>query len=227
MLNKKDEITKTIENAKEMQQLYESCKSFYYARIQKDIQVLESLAAQLEFRGSLTGGQKAYLYSIVSRYTSDLVEEERAWRKNYGQQQRTIAVRVATYYKNKPYFGTLTNSVLSSPDSFVVPKSMWYKYCENKYARKILNQYDQASKFTKGDSIQIRSKNRIGRANYDNHYAMSVECAGKPGIILEVDCKPITEAFKGSRVHKVLLHGQIKPIFAFESDLKKARYKRK
>ena len=217
-----DSIEKAIDFAEEYSKLYKDVASL----VNRDIKVLQSFLSQVKSRGTLSPGQKAYFYAIGGRYSD--VEQEKAWIQDYSKEHREIALRVARYYKSTVYFANLTSRVLADPETYVVPKRFWSKYCENKYAKKILNQYDQEIKFSKGDSIQIRSKNRLDRANYGGNFrSLNNACSNKPGVVLEVDCKPITEGFKGSRVYKVLIHGQSKPIFAFESDLKKARYKRK
>jgi len=186
------------------------------------------LLSSLEKWGSLSSAQNAYLTSIIHRYREEELTLEKQWVTNYSDEKRMIAERVALYYIDSGYFFPIASSVLKDPGSFVVPRKRWSKFCENKYAKKILLQYSQKPKFSKGDSIQIRSKNRVYRANYGvgGSPSYGATLANKSGIVLEADCKPITESFKGSRVYRILLSTEPKPIFAFESDLKKARYKK-
>ena len=42
----------------------------------------------------------------------------------------------------------------------------------------------------------------------------------KTCMILEVNAKPVTRPAKGARVYKILVTGEMKPIYAHESDLK-------
>ena len=42
-------------------------------------------------------------------------------------------------------------------------------------------------------------------------------------MVLEVNSLPITRAAKGARIYKVLITDEAQPIYAHESDLKKAR----
>jgi hypothetical protein len=39
-------------------------------------------------------------------------------------------------------------------------------------------------------------------------------------MILEVNAKPVTRPAKGARVYKILVTGEMKPVYAHESDLK-------
>jgi hypothetical protein len=72
----------------------------------------------------------------------------------------------------------------------------------------------------------VRKSNQVRRLNMENaigmSYKESTELENKPVVILEVHAKPITRAAKGSKVYKVLPVGRT-PIYACESDLKKAR----
>jgi hypothetical protein len=189
---------------------------------------LQSIRQQLEKNHQLSYSQEQWIGTIMSKYSKSAIKIESDWIANFSSQHRAIGIQVANYYNaNPPYYGSITIKVLASPETFVLSKSTWDKFCENKYALKIRDIYLAPLKFNASDCVKIRSNNRIDLANaidpkYSNRRAGRQE-ANKVGFILETDVKPVTRAAKGSRVYKILLTGETKPIFAHESDLKKNR----
>jgi len=189
---------------------------------------LQSIRQQLDLRPTLSYSQEQWLGNIMSKYSKAAIKIESDWAANFSHQQRAIGLQVANYYNaNPPYYGNITMAVLASPETFVLSKATWNKFCENKYALKIREMYLAPLKFAMADCVIIRSNNRIDLANtidpkYSNRRACRQE-ANKVGFILETDVKPVTRAAKGSRVYKILLTGETKPIFAHESDLKRNR----
>jgi hypothetical protein len=164
----------------------------------------------------------------MSKYSQSALKIEADWAKNFTAEHRLTAIQVAKYYiVNPPYYNEIARRVLASPETAVLSRSTWDKFCENKYALKIREMYLAPLKFALADCIIVRSNNRIDLANtidpkYSNRRACRQE-ANKVGFILETDVKPVTRAAKGSRVYKILLTGEPKPIFAHESDLKRNR----
>ena len=117
------------------------------------------------------------------------------------------------------------HKVLSAQDTFVLSKHEWEKFCENKYSIKIRKMHSLPPQFALSECIQIRKTNKIDLANCQNikfsNQAARYRLANKVGFVLGVDVKPITRAAKGSRVYQILLTGEVSPIYAHESDLKR------
>ncbi len=196
----------------------------------KEKEFLGSARKYLDSKGFLTSGQKNWLNTISEKYSHEKISEISAWKDNWSQEHRNIAIQVAHYYKeNPPYFSRQVHTILSDPDNFVLSKREWDKFCENKYAKKIRNEYDSVEKFKVGECIQIRKTNKIGAANYNIDNAITVPRIAKfptddvVGFVLAVNSKPITRAAKGSRIYSILLSGCTSPVYAHESDLKKMR----
>jgi hypothetical protein len=189
---------------------------------------LQSIRQQLDIRPTLSYSQEQWLGKIMSKYSQSALKIEADWAKNFTAEHRLTAIQVAKYYiVNPPYYNEIARRVLASPETAVLSRSTWDKFCENKYALKIREMYLAPLKFALADCIIVRSNNRIDLANtidpkYSNRRACRQE-ANKVGFILETDVKPVTRAAKGSRVYKILLTGEPKPIFAHESDLKRNR----
>ena len=182
---------------------------------------LDSIRKQWLIKGELSFGQMDWFKSLEMKYSEETLNQEKDWAKNYTQEHRTTARRVAHYYKaNPPYFEKYVNWILNNPDDFILSKSQWTKFCENKYAKKILKEYEAEPKFTVGQAIKIRVNNKVRRANYNKAIG---RVANKLGFVLDVGCKPITRAAKGSKIYQVLLAGDTSPIYCHESDLKNNR----
>ncbi len=169
-------------------------------------------------RGYLTHGQECWIESISEKYSDERISEENDWQKNWDSAKRATAIRVALYYKSTPYFANIVTKILFNEDNFYLSKRQWDKFCGNKYAKKIINLYDEQPAFQKGDCVEARATNKIGSLNA-NH----IRSFSGVGFVIEVNSKPITRAAKGSRIYSVLFTGHTKPLFVHESDIKKRR----
>jgi len=212
---------------KEIDVLISRAHRFYTER-EKDF--LQSVRKRIISESPLSYAQNSWVKNLSDKYSLERIEEERSWLHEFDESKRSIALKVATYYEASPesrYFVAIVGKVLANPKDFVLTKSEWDKFCENKYALKIRKIYEQEPKFKKADCIQIRAANRIDLANtlvgsYPNRRARYRE-ANKIGFVLEVNARPVTRPAKGSRIYKILLMGDTSPIYAHESDLKKKR----
>ncbi len=189
----------------------------------KESEFLDSAKSYLVRNGSLTPGQLSWVASIGSKYSKEKIQEESEWLQSFGPDHRDIATKIANYYsENPPYLQNYVSRINSDPEGFTLSRREWSKFCENKYAKKILNEYNTPPKFSVGQTIQIRASNKVRAANYNKAVG---RIANKVGFILQVDAKPITRAAKGSRIYKVLLSDDPSPLFCHESDLKNKRAK--
>ena len=186
---------------------------------------VESLHQQAVSGKTLTSAQLAYLERIEETYSAHSLTLRENWASSYDQEKRDIAQKVAKYYEKTTYFSGLVNKILANPDTYVVPMDRWKKFCENKYAKKVLTQYEEDDKFIKGQLVQIRAKNRLAKANDWMYNRLPTALRDEVAVVLEPNCKPITESARGSKVYKILIVGNPRPIFAHESDLKKSRKK--
>ena len=197
---------------------------------------VDSLEHQFKQKGKLSISQERHLFRLTDKYNMDKIREAQQWIKNYGPEQRDIAVKCAKYYDGQyqTYFHDIVNKVLGEPEGHVLTLGEYNKLCKNKYALKVLASYDAPEKFAVGDMVQIRTNNRVDIANTDlktGHHprgaAATWRLADKTCMVLEVNALPITRAAKNSRVYKVLIIDETSPIYAHESDLKKLRRRKK
>lgn len=193
---------------------------------------VESLEYQFKQKGKLSISQERHLFRLTDKYNMDRIREENAWCKNYGPEQRDIAVKCAKYYNGQyeVYYHNIVTKVLDDPENHVLTLGEYNKLCKNKYALKILASYEAPVKFDVGDIVQIRANNRVDIANTDHKSGATARgtrstyrLTDKTCMVLEVDAKPVTRPAKGARVYKILITGETKPIYAHESDLKKLR----
>ena len=197
---------------------------------------VDSLEHQFKQKGRLSISQDRHLLKLTDKYNMDRIREAQQWVKNYGPEQRDVAIKCAKYYDGQyqTYFHDIVNKVLGDPEGHVLTLGEYNKLCKNKYALKVLASYSEPEKFAVGDMVQIRANNRIDIANTDQKtgahprgVAATWSFANKTCMVLEVNAKPITRAAKAARIYKVLIIDETSPIYAHESDLKKLRRRKK
>ena len=193
---------------------------------------VESLEHQFKQKGKLSDSQERHLFKLSDKYNMDKIRETQKWNKNYGPEQRDIAVKCARYYDGQyiTYFLDIVTKTLDDPEGHTLTMGEFNKMCNNKYAKKILDSYATPERFEVGDIVQIRANNRVDLANTDHKTGAVAKgtrstfgLIDKTCMILEVNAKPVTRPSKGARVYKILVTGETKPIYAHESDLKKLR----
>tara|TARA_R100000005_G_C4913749_1_gene150230 strand:+ start:70 stop:753 length:684 start_codon:yes stop_codon:yes gene_type:complete len=197
---------------------------------------VDSLEHQFKQKGKLSISQERHLLKLADKYNMDKIREAQQWVKNYGPEQRDIAIKCAKYYDGQyvNYFHDIVTKVLDDPEGHVLSLGEYNKLCKNKYALKVLASYDAPEKFAVGDMVQIRANNRVDIANTDQKTGAAprgawstYKLSDKTCMVLEVNALPITRAAKNSRVYKVLIIDETSPIYVHESDLKKLRRRKK
>lgn len=191
----------------------------------KESEFLYSIRRQFVRKGELSFGQRNWFTSIEAKYSQEELQAEEAWRQAFGEEQRQEAIRVADYYaKNPPYYSQYIERVHQNPDSFILSRKEWARFCENKYAWKVRQSYKEDLKYDQGSLVQIRKSNRLDLANYNTMSKLAAKTLGdKVAVVLKQDALPVTRAAKGSRVYQILVVGETSPIMAHESDLKTRR----
>lgn len=193
---------------------------------------LESVLEQRKKRPYLSESQIRTIDRIREKYTDVAIAEKQHWKENWSDYHRDLCLKVAHYYKaNPPYFGSLVSKALSDKENFFFVESDFLKFTNNKYSLKVLKNYEEELRFRVGDTVQIRATNRIDTANVsaDQYYSsypnkkVRREMVDKVGFVIKTDAKPVTRAARGSRIYQILITGEVAPIYAHESDLKRAK----
>jgi len=185
--------------------------------------------------GPLSSSQMMYLERMYNKYSMEEIKKKEEFAQNYSNDLRDIAVKCAQYYADQypPYYDAIVEKVLKDPEGHTISYNEFNKMCNNKYAKKILACYKEEAKYQVGDFVQVRANNRLDIANTNQkqgHVPRRSACstmANKVCMVLEVNAKPITRSAKGARIYKILVTDETQPIYAHESDLKKARRPKK
>jgi hypothetical protein len=191
---------------------------------------LESVCDQRKKRDYLSESQIRTIDRIRQKYSDARLAEKLFWRENWSAYHRDLCLKAAYYYEaNPPYYGDLVKKVLSDKENFFMNESDFLKLTNNKYALKVMSNYDQELKFKVGDPVQIRATNRLDIANVSNdgfsypNRGVRRKMVDKVGFVIKTDARPVTRAAKGSRMYQILITGETAPIYAHESDLKRVR----
>ena len=167
---------------------------------------LESVRQQVVRGRRLSARQMEILSDIESRNTEEMVEQRRDWASTYRTNHRQIALVVAEYYIKTGYYLDMARQIVNDPD-YVPPMDSYTKMTENKFAKKVISEWERAPKYAVGSSVVARS----GRS-----HAAPIP---KGGIVLDTQA-PIKSAAKGSKRYKILPYGKIEPVYCEERDIK-------
>jgi hypothetical protein len=179
---------------------------------QWDKNFLKSISEQVETK-QLSSSQVHVLEKIEKKYDPATLREQAEWQRSYSADHREKAVKVAQYYlANPPYFHDIADLIVRNPDDHVLSFRQWNKMIENKYAKKVLKQYDEPPKFCEKQVVQLRKHRFVPRQLIDAH-----------AFILKTNAAPIKSHAKGSRVYQILVIGDSKPIYIRECALKRAK----
>ena len=177
----------------------------------KHAEVVESFLSFYNKKGHISPAQESYFENIEKYYTPAALGVKAAWHKGYSDYHRDVAVKCAKYYAKTMYFQGLVQKVLSDPQTHFLTERQFNKMCNNKYALKILKEYDSPPAFKKGEFVQVRAQSKLPLER------------DSVAVIIESDAAPITVARKGARVYSILPVGATSLHLAHESELKKAR----
>jgi len=191
---------------------------------------LESVIDQRKKRDQLSESQIRTIDKIKAKYTDVTIAEKQYWKECWSAYHRDLSLKAAYYYNaNKPYFGNIVERVLNDKESFTLNEADFLKLTNNKYSLKVLKNYEEELKFKVGDTVQIRATNKIDIANssddchtYPNKKVRR-EMVDKVGFVIKTDAKPVLRAARGSRMYQILITGEVAPIYAHESDLKRVK----
>jgi len=184
---------------------------------------LESILGQMGKGRALSTKQKETLGKVLARNTPiDQAEHER-WRGIYLSDHKERAMVVATYYTKSPYFRDLSSDILRGE---VPERKKFLKMIQNKYALKVLEEYDRAPRYAVGAYVAPRASFEFKHADFGTNTApwtLSAEVVRKfterGGFIMGV-CSEIYAAAQGSKRYKILPVGATNPIIVEERRLK-------
>ena len=193
---------------------------------------LPSILEQFEKKGYLTQKQVDILEKNEKQFDPMNVESTRKdfeeWTKEYDDQKRETAKKVAQYYKTAYEAGKIhsfyhekaSTKILTDPD-FIPTRKQYEGMVNNKYAQQWLKNSSAQPKFAEGDyvSLNSQSKNYWNQRNYGGEFQHLEKF--EIGAIIEV--KPPIANRKGAHICIVLPMGGTKTVEIEERFLKKAK----
>ena len=191
--------------------------------LSREREFILSIAQQLSSgkRRELSYSQDQWFSTIDEKYSAGNLQEEKDWLDNYSEEHFQSTTRMALYYiSNPPYFSEYVIKLLDdtgNPTGHKLSRREYKKFCEGKYAKRVLAQYDSEPRFTVGQTVQFRKA----------HRGILRRLSDKPAVILAAHYKPIVHARSGAIPYKVLPFGDAQPIEVTERDLKPYRAKKK
>ena len=189
---------------------------------------LESIMGQLDRGRKLSTKQNEMLGKVLDRNTPAQQKVHDAWSDVYtGRSTPRRHLCLANYYSRQSYYREMAQTILNNE---VPERTRFMRMLNNKYAQKVMAEYEAAPKYELGTLV-------TGRANFDQyvvdygtpkgqrelpwpHRKICVENFLRRGaLIIDVDNK-IFSAAKGAKRYKVLPIGSPTPFFVEERFIK-------
>tara|TARA_R100000152_G_C6767443_1_gene192652 strand:+ start:641 stop:1288 length:648 start_codon:yes stop_codon:yes gene_type:complete len=178
---------------------------------------MKSLNDHYDKHKHLSDRQVEILDKVYRESLSDsAVSAASRWEKEYDAEKRRIANVCAKYYKANGYFTELAFDILNTPD-FIPTEKQWKKMCCNKYAAKVLFEFDKEPSFADGSLVELRST---------APWSIKASAKGMPCVVISSG-GDILRAAKGSKPYRVLPFGSAAVIECEERDLKACKNPKK
>lgn len=116
---------------------------------------IESVSDQLKRGRTLSSNQERVVNRCIEKTTPEKVAEREEWAKEYRAKHRETALLCARYYKEQGYFHNMVQNLMDKED-FVPSRENYTKMCENKYAKRVIENSNAPFQFGLGDLAQVR-----------------------------------------------------------------------
>jgi len=116
---------------------------------------IESVSDQLKRGRTLSSNQERVVSRCIEKTTPEKVADYDAWAKEYRAKHRETALLCARYYKEQGYFHTMVQNLMGD-ENFVPSRENYTKMCENKYAKRVIENSNAPFQFGLGDLAQVR-----------------------------------------------------------------------
>jgi len=175
---------------------------------------LESLLRWIESGHNLSTKQHNMFAKIEGKLSESNIEAYDTWNENWDDNKKEIARVCAEYYSRTGYYSGISRRILNEPE-WVVPRTVFMKLTENKYAKKVVEAYFSKPLYENGDTVMLRSGARA-HLSYRDYKKM----AEQPLFIMGV-VPFIRSAAKNSKIYNVIAPGSIQPVEIEERYIKK------
>jgi len=115
-----------------------------------------SLLDNIKTWGQLTEKQEQALDRIEADHTEEAITIRAKWEASWNEEKRKTAIICARYYtRNGTYFADLASNVLDDPE-FIPTEKQFKAMCENKYAKRVLENAYGEPKYPVGSFVTLR-----------------------------------------------------------------------
>ena len=190
---------------------------------------LESVLEQVSKGRTLSVKQKDTLAKILERNDEENQKKHDNWSTEYKQSFKIRAKVLAKYHAKQPYYREMAKDILND---HTPERVKFLRMFNNKYSKKVIEQYEKAPKYSTGDFVSPRAS-FVGFKNAEAassiaHPAVrkSVErFARTGGFIIEIK-KEIYSHAKGAKRYRILPIGETIPLIVEERFIKLNRHKK-
>ena len=192
-----------------------------------DRDFLWSILQQINRGRKLSAKQNTMIGKVLDRNTPEQQMVHEGWKDVYRTQYAEKAFILAKYYERQTYYKEMARTILANE---VPERTRFMRMLENKYAQKVLSEYEAPPRYELGALV-------TGRANFDGYsvdfgpvnsnaglpYTMRKEAVKnfntRGGLIMKVD-KKIFSAAKGAKRYQILPIGSAVTFFVEERHIK-------
>ena len=173
---------------------------------------LESVQQQAHAGRTLSSRQLQTFEKIKESNTPAVVSMRAEWAATYAKDHRETGRIVAFYYMKTGYYLDMSRSILYEGE-YIPPMDAFKKMTENKYALKVIKEWEATPKYALGSAVMVRARAVTARLPHG-------------GVVISTT-EPIISAAKGAKRYKVLPFGKAEAILCEERDLKVLRIPKK
>jgi len=176
-----------------------------------EVGFVESIASFTKKHGKLSDSQYRVFAKVEAKCDPAVVRKTQEWAASYDDEKRAIATTCAKYYIKTRYWTQLASQILSDPE-FVPTYQQYTRMCENKYAKKVLENANAAPLYPVGSTVMLRTP---AARSWPFR-----KLQGKPCLVIEV-LEEILNSAKGSKRYSILPYGSPTPHIFEERQIKK------
>ena len=177
-----------------------------------------SLLDNIKQWGQLTERQEEALNKIELDHTYEAITRRAEWEANWTEEKRKIAVVCARYYaRNGTYFNDIASDVLNGGE-FIPTEKQFKAMCENKYAKKVLENAFGEPKYPVGSFVVLRD---IAPRHFYHQWGNKIW--NHPSLVIDTGVSVVTTSAKGGKKYKILPVGGSDPLIIEERYIKKMR----
>lgn len=123
----------------------------------RELEFLNSIRGFYSKNSYLSKGQHDWLPKIEERFSEAVIAERAKFTAGYDEEKRRIAKLCAEYYATTSYFRDLSVKILTDP-TFIPSPKQYSAMCENKFAKRMLENENHECSFQEGDLALVRGR---------------------------------------------------------------------